>query len=119
MNWRVYRVENCPGVTPPKPKYLVVFDFDTDIRGFLINSELHGILKQKHMLPCVAEISSATNPFLHHNSFIDCSKLIRLSVNHLYDLKGSVCEETKDRILKAVTACPVLNYKEKQLILSS
>ncbi len=117
MNWRVYRVEKCPGVTPIKAKYLVVFDFEVDIRGFLINSRLHGILKKNHMKPCVAAISSDSNDFLHHNSFIDCSKLIRLEVHHLYDLKGSVCEQTRSNIIKAVTACPVLSLSEKKVIL--
>ena len=117
MNWRVYRVENCPGVTPPKAKFLVVFEFEIDVRGFLINSNLHAILTQAHMQPCVARINHSTNQFLEYDSFIDCSKLVRLGVQHLYDHKGSVCEQTKKNIIKAVTACPVLNLSEKKVIL--
>lgn len=117
MNWRVYRVEHCPGVTPPKTKYLVVFDFEVDVRGFLINSKLHGILQRSHLRPCVATIAAGSNNFLHHDSFVDCSKLIRLETHHLYDHKGFVCEETRSNILKAVTACPVLSLSEKEVIL--
>lgn len=69
------------------------------------------------MRPCVANIASASNDFLHHDSFIDCSKLIRLEAHHLYDHKGSVCEETRSNIIKAVTACPVLSLSEKEVVL--
>lgn len=118
MNWRVYLVQNCPGVTPPKAKFLVVFDFETDIRGFLINSELHPILQKPHMRPCVADIPVASNSFLDYDSYINCSKLIRLNAGHLYDWKGVVCEETQTNIITAVTACPVLNITEKRVILA-
>ncbi|MEP1306519.1 MAG: hypothetical protein ABJK11_17250 [Balneola sp.] len=117
MNWRVYLVQNCPEITPPKAKYLVVFDFESDVRGFLINSNIHPILQKSHMRPCVADIPVATNKFLSHDSFINCSKLIKLDAGHLNDLKGHTCPKTRVNILKAVTACPVLSLAQKKVIL--
>lgn len=111
MDWRVYLVNNCPIVE--KTKFLIVFEFPDGVRGFLINSKHHDLLKKNHNKVCVVSILAETNLFLEYDSFVDCSKMIPLEVNHLYSLQGEVCEETRSKIIRSVLACPVLENKLK------
>jgi len=117
-DWSVYLIYNCRHTKPPKNKYSVIFNFPVGFYGFLINSEIHPFIqKRNHLLPCIADIFCKTNNFLQHDSFIDCREMFDFDAGEIKLYKGEVCEQTKQNIIKAVTACPALELKYKNHLL--
>lgn len=117
-DWSVYYIYNCRHTDPPKNKFAVIFLFPNNYLGFLINSEIHPFIQRRnYLLPCIAKIKQATNPFLTHDSFTDCREMLGFNSGELVDHRGGVCDTTKQNIIKAVMACPVLELKYKNPLL--
>lgn len=118
-DWSVYYIYNCRDTTPPKNKFSVIFNFNDGLFDFLINSEISSFVKnRKYLLPCISDIQAASNDFLEYDSFIDCREIFDFSIDELVHHKGEVSDETQQNIIKAVTACPVLELKFKNPLLS-
>lgn len=120
MDWRVYHIQNFNGVDPPKNKFILVFQFENSVRGFLINTNIPKFFEKRGLLPCIATIPSDSNEFLDYDSHIDCSKFFEIRGYYLYDqVCEEVCDLTKHRVIKSIMACKTLSPIEKSHILNS
>ena len=120
MDWSVFHILDCQHTTPVKNKYTVIFSISGDFHGFLINSSIHSFIKRrKHLEPCVVLVECITNNYLTHDSYIDCRGLYDFQGNQLNDHVGTVCNDTKTKIMHAVLSCPVLELKYKNYLLAN
>lgn len=119
MDWRVYHIKAFPYLIPPKNKFLLVFQFEDGVRGFLINTGIPKFFKKRGLLPCIATIPCASNAFLDYDSHIDCSKFFSIEKYYLYNIVcAGVCNLTKHRVIKSILSCRTLTPIEKNHILA-
>jgi hypothetical protein len=113
--WDVYYVFTTHTKPFPKNKFIVIVCFETNPMGFLINSRINQFVqKRPRLMPCEVKIEQSSHTFLAHDSFLDCRDLFPFPASELTDLKGTIDEATRIKILAGVAACPVLprNYKD-------
>ena len=115
--WDVYYVFTSHTKPFPKHKFIVILAFETNPMGFLINSQINQFVqKRPRLLPCEVKIEQSNHTFLSHDSFLDCRDLFSFAAAELTDLRGSIDEATRTKILAGVAACPVLPRDYKTLI---
>lgn len=119
----------CDDTTPPKEKYLVLV---TDIHApllFLINSKIGPfILSRPHLLKCQVQINAAQNPYLDHDSFIDCSRVIewfdeadirRQVLDDTGRLSGELDPLTRQQVIRAVQQSDTISAHYQSLIVDA
>ncbi len=68
----------CDFTTPPKEKFLILVSIQSGLLFFIINSEINQFKKDSaDLLESQVSLARKTHPFLNHNSWIDCSKVVR------------------------------------------
>mgnify|MGYP002624842311 CR=1 FL=1 len=112
------------GITPKdgeqeRNKYFIILGFDSDgnvIGGLVINSKINHNLPTNvtdYQLP----VSTGQCPFLHHNSFVNCSRLItadRRKFSHS-SYMGEVDKDLLSLIKETVKESPTVNKKQLQI----
>lgn len=121
----VYRIEmNEENGVIPKPgddsrnKYFVVLGYTTEgylYGGVIMNSSINRNIppakKMYHM-----NIRMNKYEFLHKNSFVDCSSLMRVHIDKFnkWEFSGVMDDDDLDYIIGAVKECPTISKKELQ-----
>jgi hypothetical protein len=68
----------CDFTTPVKSKYLLLVSINSGLLFFVINSEINDFKRSSDdLLESQVEIKKSDHPFLDHDSWIDCHKVIR------------------------------------------
>jgi hypothetical protein len=116
----------CDFTTPPKEKYLVLVSRGQNPLLFFINSRIHPfILQRPELCDCQVKVSVAGNPFLHHDSFIDCSKVVdqfdqsdirKQILDDIERVRGELDAQTKQQILTAAQKSRTISQLHKQWI---
>lgn len=103
----------------PKPgdsyrfKYFIVLGFcesEATYGGVIINSEIN-----RNMPPYVQAlhipIHSGVYPFLHHDSFVDCSflKFAHIQTFDRWEFRGEIDQKCLEKIIKTVQSNPMRN----------
>jgi|SRR5699024_3308131 len=118
-SWKVYYVLNCRHTTPPKNKYVITFKHSNEVYlGIFINSSITDFARRSnHIRPCIVEILEETNPYLHYDSYVNCSSVYRYTIDELVQHVGYVSEDAQMEVKKAITQCPSMKLKWKTSIL--
>ena len=102
------------GITPTRNKFFIVLGFDNEgnvIGGLVINSKINYKLPPSvtdYQLP----VSVEQFPFLEHNSFINCSKIIvaKRSKFNKTTYRGEISDtEMMELIINTVKESPTVN----------
>jgi len=119
----------CTFTNPPKEKYFVLAYSNLNSLLFIINSNVHEYIKQrKYLLHCQDEITASDYPFLKHDSYINCAKVIKhfdrqLIEEQLLDdlnrIKGELKPDTRNEIIRAVDNAKTISPKHKELIMNA
>ena len=117
----------CDFTTPPKEKFLLLVSINSGILFFLINSKINDFKKDSpDLLESQVLLDKKTHPFLTHDSWIDCSKVIRAfdaaevfqQINSkLGSLKGAITNESRKKIRAAVNDSRLLEKRFKSAII--
>lgn len=106
-------------------KFFVVIgeNHEEIIGAFFINSNIRNFLLSKpKLLNLQVGISNEEYPFLTHNSYLDCSQIIRISkTNLISDIesgaatrRGKLHEEDLNHVLELVGGSDVFSASEKE-----
>lgn len=121
----------CPFTDPPKDKYLVLCSpcDDSEVLVLTINSRIAKFIENRADLrSCQVKINASDYHFLHHDSYIDCSKVItdfdsinieRQLLSDLTRIKGELSETTKQEIVAAVQMAKTISPHHKRIITTS
>lgn len=116
--WDVYYLSLTHHTHPPKPKFIVVATAKPEIYGFFINSRINEFIQSRpHLLQCEVALTARENPYLKHNSFLDCSQVYPFYLNELTDFRGKLATTSINQTILAVQNCPALKGYYKKLIL--
>lgn len=118
--WQVYYLF-CNHTKPlPKYKFVVIACIDDTPMGFLINSKINQfIYRRPKLLVCEVKLEQIDHDFLSYNSYLDCRDIFPFETSELTDLRGTIHDSAKGSILTAVSACPVLPTRYKQMIIEA
>lgn len=114
-------LDKSNGITPKdgketRNKFFIILDFDKDgnvIGGLVINSHINYKLPSSvtdYQLP----ISVKQCPFLEHNSFVNCSRLITANKNKFgrTTYRGEIADiKLMEQIVNTVKESPTVNKK--------
>ncbi|MCK5687257.1 hypothetical protein KAJ27_24190 [bacterium] len=115
--WNVYFLFTNH-TTPPKNKFVVIVFTDPKPCGFFINTKIHPFFLNRGLaMPCMAELDHNVEKFLHHKSFVDCTKAYDFEVSGLNKLCGTLSTEAQNQIIEKVSKCPVIEAKHRTKIL--
>lgn len=101
---------------PTRDKFFVVLGFDTEgnvIGGLVINSKINNNLPSSitdYHLP----ITTKQCPFLHHNSYVNCSKLMTANIKKFgrATYRGEIGDDDlMEQIVETVKESPTANKK--------
>jgi hypothetical protein len=76
------------------------------------------IIDRPQLYSCEVLIEARHHSFLRRDSYIDCREAFILADYELKDRRGSLNETTRRAVLAAVSACPVLRRRYKEMILA-
>jgi hypothetical protein len=117
----------CDFTTPPKDKFLLLVSINCGLLFFVINSEINQFKKDSpDLLESQVPLGRKTHQFLKHDSWIDCSKVIRnfgaaevfQQINSkLGSMKGLVTNEVRKKIRTTVNDSRTLENRFKTVIL--
>jgi hypothetical protein len=117
---------SCDFTTPPKEKYVIFACAGAWPLLFIINSNIRPYIAQRPVLnQCQVCLRAADYPFLDHDSFADCSRVIEqvsedvIRAQILADvsrLKGALTPATKTEIVRAVQGAKTISRHHKDLI---
>lgn len=120
---------DCEFTVPPKPKFLLLTASKEALLYFFpINSKINNyILIREELLKCQVTIEKNKHSFLKYDSFIDCSRLIKLYraaiINQINSQKNRIKDflhyETKQEVISAIAFSPTISPNDKKLILQS
>lgn len=124
--WR-YTVVACVACSrlspysPVKSKYTVVVSINgNDVYGFLLNSKTPQFIQnQPRLHVCEIDLTVQQQPWMTHNSHIDCTRMYSFTPNEFNQDKGVLPADALTALLKAVRSCPMLKRKEKNMVLVS
>lgn len=117
-----------------KNKFVIVaaVDYEYDLLLlFFINSRIRQFITSRpQLLGCQVELINSVGEysFLHHDSYIDCSKLVdNLDIDYVVDYilsnkkeyKGDVRNKEVQKIIKAVNTAPTISDDDKELIIDA
>jgi hypothetical protein len=118
----------CEFTTPPKEKYLVLAAINPALLFIVINSEINDFKRNSpDLLESQIELKKDTHPFMLHDSWIDCSKVIRdfdaaevfsQFKSRLGGLKGSLSISVRQAIRAAVADSRTLERRFKESVLA-
>ena len=119
----------CGFTNPRKEKYLVLACPGSKPLLFIINSRIHPfVAKHPHLLKCQVKLEASDYRFLHHDSFVDCSKVIDFFhdsqirgqiLDDISRVKGELSTNSKRKIIQAVQSAKTVSPKHKRKIISS
>ena len=119
----------CEFTSPPKFKYGILACIDPEPILLIINSEISSWLQQRPaMRDCQVTLRQEEYSFLRHDSFVDCTKAIRvfaltdLKSQLLEDLdriKGQITRETREAIVYAVKTGNTIENRIKLWIIQA
>lgn len=104
----------CEFTKPPKEKYLLVVQVQSETTVLVINTSVNKFIQDRqHLLDCQVSIDVATNAFLEHDSFIDCTETQSLSTTDLIEeilkdmstLRGQITSDIKTKVIAALNDC--------------
>lgn len=118
----------CEFTTPPKDKLLLLVAINPRLLFFIINSALNEYRSRTpHVREAQIELHPATHPFLHHPSWLDCSKAIRLidahEIAHQFQhgigrLVGAITPTGREQVRRVVEQSVTLENRDKKAILT-
>lgn len=114
--WHIYLCPACNLSTPPKDKWVVTVGLGSKdkIYGFFINSAINSSLRSREeLMKLQITISPLDYPFLHHDSYVNCSRFIEFYASDLRRHQKEVTPDTKTRIREAVLASTIFKDTEK------
>lgn len=127
LPWQLMRLF-CKFTTPPKNKHLILVGIYPCPLLLMVNSKIHPYIKSRAYLKSTQVVLAASQHyFLAHDSYIDCREVYTtLSLNEIVKqiqkdkqrIKGFINEETQDQVIAAIKASPVLEQRNKNLILA-
>jgi len=118
----------CSFTTPNKDKYLLLVCTNPEPIFFVINSEINKFkLSRPYLSQCQVCIEDKQHGFLDHNSFVDCTKSIKIDYSEfesqlLSDMsrfKGKIIPEVQREVISAVQKSRTINRRDKALIITS
>lgn len=117
----------CDFTTPPKEKFLILVSINCGLLFFVVNSEINSFKQSSpDILESQVKLARKEHSFLKHDSWIDCSRVIRhLSAaeilqqiqSKLGSLKGTVAEPVRKQIRQVVSDSRTLENRFKAAIL--
>ncbi|MEQ1844014.1 MAG: hypothetical protein ABL983_00370 [Nitrospira sp.] len=117
----------CDFTTPIKDKFLLLASVNNGLLFFVINSEINDFKKRSpDLLESQIELKKETHSFLPHDSWIDCSKVIRAfeaaevisQINSkLGKLKGSLANAERKKVRTVVNDSRTLERRFKDAVL--
>lgn len=105
----IYRF--CDFTKPPKLKYLLVLQVQTETLVFTINSEINNFIKSKKcLLDAQISIDQATHEFLDYDSYISCIEVEKMDTACLVEeimgnmdvLRGSISADLKSKVIDTI-----------------
>ena len=105
----IYRF--CDFTKPPKIKYLLVLQVQTDTVVFVINSEINRFIQSKKCLrDAQIVIDQASHSFLDYDSYIDCTDIEQIDTACLVEeimqdlniLKEPITAELKVKVIATI-----------------
>ena len=116
--WQVYYVRNCQFSTPPKNKFVVIACIDNQPFCFFINTRVNNYLATRpHLAEGQADILLEDNPYLDHDSFINCTEIFEVDPVLLNDYRGDISPKTINNVLWSVARSKTLRARYISLIL--
>lgn len=117
----------CDFTTPAKQKFLILAAINPGLLFLMINSEINTFKQSKQeLLDAQVKIDQASHPFLDHDSYADCSKVIRhfngeevirQFGSRLGSLRGKITNAVKAQIRAVVNDSRMLENRFKKAIL--
>lgn len=111
-----------------REKFLVLTLVDEASYLFCINSEIHEYIKaRKHLLKCQIEIKKTQYDFLDHDSYINCSEIIKIDYDDIIEeinsdiskIKGKLNDNEVKYIIKVLRKAITIEPIEKNNIIES
>jgi hypothetical protein len=122
----------CNFINPPHNKFVVVTHIDhheDELLVFFINSAISPFMaKDPNLVACQISLTKIRYPFLDHDSFLNCSKVIDsididTIIDHLLktpkDLKGVLLKEESSKVVQAVSIAQTISEYDRELIIKS
>lgn len=116
----------CDFTTPPKEKYLILISTNPNLLFFIVNSNINEFKQGlDELLEAQIPLELKDHPFLKHDSYVDCSKVIRhfdateviSQMNSgLGSLKGKIENRVRAQIREAVNQSRILENRFKRAI---
>ena len=104
--------------------FVVIGQNDNEIYGaFFINSNVRNYLYSKpKLLELQVGLGSDNYPFLTHNSYLDCSQIIKIAKTDLEDdinskiasFRGTLFEDDLEQVMELIRASDVFTPKDKE-----
>jgi hypothetical protein len=115
--WWFFFVRNTLYTVPRKDKYVLIVCTDAHCNGFFVNSTINPFTsKHPELLACQVPLKASDYRFLQHDSYLDCSQLFPFDSDELLDGRGSVTEQTKAEVKRAVAGAVTIPQKYKDLV---
>jgi hypothetical protein len=116
----------CQFIDPPKEKYLILACVDPESLLFFVNSEVHPFIQSRpDLAKCQVALRASDCGFLDHDSFADCSHVIRLShdediltelLNNTAGIVDQLPRHVMDDILRVVRMARTIAAADKRAI---
>lgn len=123
--WRILCLY-CQFAHPPKEKLLLLIDTASDLRFFVINSQISKLIKsQPRMKGTQVPIDAASHSCLSYDSIVDCSRTYAITredaeqqlMADLSRIKDLASPALRLLVIEAVRANPRMTKREKRTIL--
>jgi hypothetical protein len=118
----------CHFTNPPKEKRLVIVGLNPELLLLVVNTNIPRFYQNKPHLSCQQIIlEKQKENFLHHDSWLDCSEVIRefeieeikeILVNDSARILGELSDETISRIMDVVADSETLEQRHINSIIS-
>jgi hypothetical protein len=117
----------CDFTSEIKPKYLLLVSIKNGLLFFIINSKINQFKQDNpDLLESQVELKKDEHPFLHHDSWIDCSKVIRefdaaevirQVTSRIGKLSGSISDSARKQVRSVVRDSRTLEKRFKDAVL--
>ena len=118
------RLIQIPEFNVSYPKYCIIVALNqSDIAGVIINTEINpNIFKAEELRKLHIPILQQDHSFLKYNSFVDCSQLIKWTIEHIVEaitnkpeiVVGNVTTELLKKIHLTIIYTDTISNKEKK-----
>lgn len=119
---------DCYFTKPPKPKFCILLCLEPEPVMVLVNSKISKFLEDRPALrDCQVLLHSTHHQFLKHDSYIDCTQSLKVSIEEIESqilkdvkkIKGRIFQDEKEAIVYAISTAKTIPMRDKEWVLKA